>query len=243
MASPTTVSSTKKTGLWSFRVPEVTLLGLRVSVYTRIARLALAEKDIPYRFEEVDIFADSGPPAEYLALNPFGVIPCLRYGEFVLYETAAITRYLDEVFLPVRLQPSAPAARARMNQVIGVLDNYGYRPMVWDVYIQRSVVPAGGGEADEGVIAAALPGIRQVLRQLDQWRADQRFLVGETITLADLHAYPMLHYFIETPEGAEMLESFPRLQHWLRQMQARDSVRSTSFHDNGEDHAEREDER
>ncbi len=210
------------------------LLGLRVSVYTRIARIALAEKDIPYRFDEVDIFADSGPPADYLALNPFGTIPCLRHGEFVLYETAAITRYLDEAFPPLRLQSSAPAARARMNQIISVLDNYGYRPMVWDVYVQRSVVPAGGGEADEDLIAAALPGLRKVLQQLDQWRAEQRFLAGDTITLADLHAYPMLHYFIETPEGAEMLDSFPRLQQWLWEMQARDSVRTTAFHDNDE---------
>lgn len=221
-------------------MPEVTLFGLRVSVYTRIARLTLAEKDIPYRFEEVDVFADSGPPADYLALNPFGTIPCLRYGEFVLYETAAITRYIDEVFFPLSLQPSATAARARMNQVIGVLDNYGYRPMVWDVYVQRSVVPAGGGKADEAVIAAALPGLRQVLRQLDHWRADQRYLAGDTITLADLHAYPMLHYFNETPEGAEMLDGFPRLRLWLRHMQARESVRGTSFHDKGDDDATQE---
>ena len=181
---------------------DLKLLGLRVSVYTRIARLALAEKKIAYQFDEVDIFADSGPPADYLALNPFGAIPCLRHGEFVLYETAAINRYLDEVFPPVLLQPSAPAERARMNQIIGVLDSYGYRPMIWEVYAQRSVVPAGGGEADEDLIAAALPGLRQVLQQLDEWRAEQRFLAGDAITLADLHAYPMLHYFIETPEGA-----------------------------------------
>ncbi|MCP4766811.1 MAG: glutathione S-transferase family protein [Gammaproteobacteria bacterium] len=212
---------------------DLKLLGLRVSVYTRIVRLALAEKNIPYQFDEVDIFADSGPPADYLALNPFGTIPSLRHGEFVLYETAAINRYLDEVFPPVLLQPSVPAVRARMNQILGVLDNYGYRPMVWDVYVQRSVVPAGGGEADEDLIAAALPGLRQVLQQLDEWRAEQRFLAGDTITLADLHAYPMLHYFIETPEGVEMLDSFPRLQQWFQEMQARDSVRTTAFHDNG----------
>jgi len=45
-----------------------------------------------------------------------------------------------------------------------------------------------------------------------------------------LHAYPMLRLFIETPEGAAMLESFPRLQQWMQQMQTRNSVRATSFH-------------
>ena len=36
----------------------MTLLGLRISVYTRIARLVLEEKEIDYELEEVDIFAD-----------------------------------------------------------------------------------------------------------------------------------------------------------------------------------------
>jgi len=211
---------------------DLRLLGLRISVYTRIARLALEEKGIPYQLDEVDIFADSGPPADYLALNPFGTIPSLRHGELVLYETAAITRYLDETFPPLHLQPSAPAARARMNQIISVLDNHGYRAMVWDVFVQRSSVPADGGEADEELIASALPGIGTLLRQLDQWRGEQRFLAGETLTLADLHFYPMLHYFIETPEGAALLDDFPRLQQWLHDMQNRDSVRATGFHAN-----------
>ena len=218
-------------------MPDLRLLGLRVSVYTRIARMALAEKNIPYDFEEVDIFADDGAPDEYLALNPFGTIPCLVHGDFVLYETEAITRYLDETFPPPRLQATDPQTRARTNQIIGVLDSYGYKPMVWEVYVQRSVVPAGGGKADEALIADALPGIRKVLQQIDDWRGDERFFTGERITLADLHAYPMLHYLAETPEGEHMLDSFPRLRQWMRIMQARDSVNSTSFHDNGDDAA------
>jgi glutathione S-transferase len=66
-------------------------------------------------------------------------------------------------------------------------------------------------------------------------RGEQRFLARETITLADLHAYPMLHYFIETPEGAALLEDFPRLQQWLHDMQNRDSVRATGFNTNAND--------
>jgi len=217
---------------------DIRLLGLRVSVYTRIVRLALEEKGIPYQLEEVDIFADVGPPADYLSLNPFGTIPSLRHAELVLSETTAFNHHLDEAFPPLRLQPSAPAQRARMNQLISVLDNHGYRPMVWDVYVQRIVVPAGGGEADEDLIASALPALRTLLRQLDDWRAEQRFLAGDAISLADLHAYPMLQYFIETPEGAGLVDEFPRLQLWLQDMQARDSVRATGYHESNDDAAD-----
>jgi glutathione S-transferase len=208
----------------------IKLLGLRISVYTRIARLTLEEKSVDYQLEEVDIFADAGPPAEYLAHNPFGTIPCMMHGDLVLYETGAISRYVDETFPGPALQPSTSAQRARMNQIISILDCYTYRPMVWDVYVQRIVVAGGGGQPDESLIASALPTLQNVLQQLDQWRNDDEFLLGDSITLADLHAYPMLRLFIETPEGVAMLESMPRLQQWMQNMQSRDSVRTTSFH-------------
>jgi glutathione S-transferase len=208
---------------------DIRLLGLHISVYTRIARLALEEKSIAYQFDEVDIFADAGPPADYLALNPFGTIPCLLHGELVLYETAAITRYIDEIWPGTSLQPDVPAERARMNQVIGMLDSYCYQPMVWEVYVQRVAVLAGGGKTDEARIEAALPILQNVLTELDQWRGERSFLAAESISLADLHFYPMLSYFIKTPEGQTMLASFPRLQQWLQAMDARPSVRATAF--------------
>ena len=162
----------------------IKLLGLRISVYTRIARLALEEKDVDYQLEEVDIFADAGPPAEYLAHNPFGTVPSLMHGDFYLYETTAISRYIDETFPGTALQPSKSAQRARMNQVISILDCHTYRPMVWDVYVQRIVVAGGGGQADENLIATALPTLQNVLQQLALWRDEHEFLIGDALTLA-----------------------------------------------------------
>jgi glutathione S-transferase len=72
--------------------------------------------------------------------------------------------------------------------------------------------------------------LHNVLQQLDLLREDNEFMVGEYISLADLHAYPMLRYFVETPEGEAMLETFPRLKQWMLLMQARPSARATSFH-------------
>ena len=208
----------------------IKLLGLRISVYTRIARMALEEKNVEYELEEVDIFADAGPPEDYLARNPFGTIPSLMHGDFYLYETAAITRYIDETFPGVALQPSVSSRRARMNQIIGILDAYTYRPMVWDVYVQRIVVAGSGGRVDEDLVASAIPTLQKVLQQLDLLREDYEFLAGDSISLADLHAYPMLRYFIETPEGIAMLASFPGVEKWMQQMQQRPSARATSFH-------------
>ena len=93
------------------------LFGAAYSVYVRIARLALAEKGVAYRLVEVDIFAEGGPPADYAARQPFGRIPAFEHDGFRLYESGAITRYVDEAFPGPPLQPAEPQARARVNQV------------------------------------------------------------------------------------------------------------------------------
>src|SRR5262249_7248917 len=121
------------------------LYGLARSVYTRIARLVLEEKGVAYDLREVEIFGPSGVPAEHLARHPFGRIPVLAHGDLQLYETAAICRYVDEAFPGPSLQPSTPTGRARMAQIIGLLDSYAYRPMVWGVFVQRVSIPLRGG--------------------------------------------------------------------------------------------------
>lgn len=113
------------------------LFGLERSVYTRIARLALEEKEVPYSLQEVEIFGPDGVPDSHLRRHPFGRIPVLQHGAFVIYETSAISRYIDEAFQGKSLQPSEAKQRARMNQFISLLDSYAYRPMVWGVFVQR----------------------------------------------------------------------------------------------------------
>ena len=101
----------------------VVLHGYRYSVYTRIARLALAEKGVPYERVEVNPFA-ADMPARYLDLHPFGRVPTLVHDGFALYETQAIARYIDRAFPGAALQPADPKVLARMDQILGIVDSY-----------------------------------------------------------------------------------------------------------------------
>ena len=91
----------------------VELHGYRYSVYLRIVAMTLAEKGVSWTHVEVDPFAETIPET-YLSLNPFGRVPTLVHGGFALYETTAITRYIDEAFSGPALQPSDPRERARI---------------------------------------------------------------------------------------------------------------------------------
>jgi glutathione S-transferase len=64
------------------------------------------------------------------------------------------------------------------------------------------------------------------LRALDELGAGGAWLAGNELTLADLHAAPMLAYFTRTPESHTLLQSHQRLRSWWERVSARDSVKS-----------------
>jgi glutathione S-transferase len=208
-------------------VSDPVLYGLARSVYTRIVRLALEEKGVRYRLEEVEIFGPAGVPAEHLARQPFGRIPAFAHDGFVLYETDAITRYIDEAFAGTRLQPQELRARARMNQVIAIIDSYAYRPMIWGVFAARIVAPEEGIAPNEMLVAESLTRSRTCCRALDDLLGTSRCFAGDAVTLADLHALPILLYFSMTQEGRATLAAHPRLRAWLEATAARPSVQRT----------------
>jgi glutathione S-transferase len=205
----------------------VTLFGLQRSVYTRIARLALAEKQVPHRLCEVEIFGPGGVPPEHFARHPFGRIPALDHDGFMLYETSAITRYVDEAFDGPALQPREPRLRARMSQIIGVLDAYAYRPLVWGVFVQRVRLPLQGQATDDDEVQRSLAAAEPVLGELERWAGRGQYLCGAALTLADLHAYPMLRCFSLAPEGDAALRRHPTLAAWFTRMPSLPSVTAT----------------
>jgi glutathione S-transferase len=204
----------------------VTLHGYRYSVYTRIARLALREKSVPFQEVEVDPFADP-PPAELLALHPFGRVPVLRDAGFAIYETAAITRYIDTTFAGPVLTPDGAQAVARMAQVIAIADNYGYWPLVRQVFSHRVFRPATGETGDPAQIARGLAASARVLDALEAIAAEHLVLNRTRLTLADIHLAPIIGYFVMAPEGAAALCERPALTAWWQWVRQRDSFIGT----------------
>lgn len=206
----------------------VTLHGLSRSVYTRIARIALEEKGVGYSLIETEIFGPGGASAEHLRRQPFGRIPVLEHSTFTLYETQAITRYVDEAFPGPALLPPGTQARARMNQAVGILDAYAYRPMIWGVVVPRLAPPAPGTVPDEAAIAAALVAARTALGALEALAAGSApeglGLVSPELSLADAHAYPILRLFSLAPEGRAAIEAHPRLHAWMAGLRQRPSI-------------------
>jgi glutathione S-transferase len=200
------------------------LHGFRYSVYVRIARIALAEKGLAYEHIEVDPFAPD-MPTEYLDLHPFKRVPTLVDGDFVLYETEAITRYIDEAFPGPLLQPTEPRHRARMAQIISIIDSYGYVSLVRQVAGERVFAPLRGRQPDEALIRTGLEASRRVLDALETFTPGDGPLTGGKVwSLADFHLAPMMTYFTAAPEGEEALTHDAKLSAWWQVVRERNSV-------------------
>lgn len=201
----------------------IELHGYRFSVYTRTAEIALLEKEVDYTCIEIDPFQEPIPD-KYRALNPFARVPTLIHDDFILYETAAITRYVDETFGGSSLQPADSRERATMSQIISVIDSYGYWPMVRQVASHRLFRPRFGEPVDENEVQVGLQESARVLDAIEALLTGHDFVVGHHLSLGDIHLVPIMAYFAMTGEGADILSQRFRLARWWKSMQKIPSV-------------------
>jgi glutathione S-transferase len=204
---------------------EFIVYGHPASPFLRSVCLVLEEKGAPYRIQRMAVGEMRGEA--HLKLHPFGRIPVLDHGDYRLYETQAILRYIDAELSDPSLQPTDPKTIGRMNQIIGINDWYLF-PMVARIIVFHRVVGPTllGTTPDEAAIAAAVPDAKLCLGELDRLLGKQSFLTGEQLTLADLMLAPQLYYLADTPEGSAILKDTALLA-WLSRMNARPSMKAT----------------
>ncbi|MCW5698200.1 MAG: glutathione S-transferase family protein [Bauldia sp.] len=205
-----------------------TLYGPDYSTYVRTVRMALAEKQVDYTLVPVDIMTGEGQSAAHLARHPFGKVPAFEHDGFMVYETGAIARYVDEAFPGRTLVPGDLRARARMNQIIGVIDGYAYDAFVWKVFIERNAEGFLRRPTDEAAIAAAMPRVRTCVDALEALAADGAFLCGDSLSLADCWLVPVMGYFTATADGSALLAKTRRLSRWWSSIASHPSVAGTA---------------
>lgn len=201
------------------------LYGTPDSVYTRIIRLILDVKTIGYDFVMADIFDDRGLPDDYVRLHPFRRIPAVEIDDVVLYETDAIAHYLEALRPDPALIPADARQAARMRQIMRVVDNYAYRPLVWGIYVPHWW--RDGAPPSEETLAAAA----QALAVLDGLAGEG--LAGLSPNLAWCYLAPVLAVTDSVPAGTALIDRVPALKRWwhsARDWPAMQRTRSPESH-------------
>jgi glutathione S-transferase len=205
---------------------EIVIHGVPGSPYVRKALLVCLEKGAPHRLQALGMGENKTPA--HLARHPFGRIPAIEHDGFALYETQAIMRYVDEAFAGPALQPADPKARARMSQVMNIVDCYVMPSMSAGIGWNRIVAPKFGMPVNEDAVKAAIAPSKVALGALETILDGNAYMAGDTVSLADLMLIPHIDLLPASPEGAEIIAGSPLLA-WRERMMARPSVQATDM--------------
>jgi len=196
------------------------LHGFASSNYHNLVKLVLMEKGIA--FEEVTAY----PPADeaYKSKNPTGKYPCLETEDgSLLGESKVILNYLEEAYPDVRLLPADPLDRARVRELMEVIDLYLELParrLYSEALFDEEV-------SDEIKDAARLEIIRGVAG-LKQRARFEPYIAGRELSLADFSAaihLPLISITSKAIYGEDLLSAIPGLRGHRELMGERKSLK------------------
>lgn len=122
--------------------------------------------------------------AEYLALNPMGLVPTLQDGEITLFESCAILRYLGARYGDENFWPSDPAARAALDQWAEWGKGTLTRTIIYDVF--WILVRTPKAERNMEVLAANVAKLGNLIGMLDARLGDGPYMNGAEFSFADI---------------------------------------------------------
>lgn len=191
-------------------IATVRIHGYPISTWTRTARMTCVEKQIPYELVPVARGSE-----EHGALHPFRRMPILEIDGMIIVESLAVTGHLAEAFPGPALQPEDHAGRARMRTWMSVCADYLFADVVRTVPRGRPIT------AEERTTA------RTALERAETLIDSDSFLVGDTLTLADLYLAPQIANCLE--KAPDLLNGLDGLTTWAELMASRDSYRLTAY--------------
>lgn len=157
-------------------------------------RWALAIKRVDFESVAVNLLAGEQLSDEHRARNPMGHVPALALDGGVLAESVAIIEYLDETVPSPALFPRDPWRRARVRQLVELV-NSGVQPLQ-----NLAVLRRHSGDAEEqGAWARhfnerGLAAYERVLEFIEREQGGPgRFSVGDELTAADLFLVPQMY--------------------------------------------------
>lgn len=168
------------------------LYSAEVCPFAARTRLTLMEKRVPFQVTEIDLKAK---PAWFASVSPYGKVPVLKHGDAVVWESAIINEYIEDVVPDPPLLPRDPARRAAARFWIDFA-NVKFTPTWYRLFLAQNA-------PERAALAEELVGHFRFMEQEAIGKSGGPFWLGETITLVDLTYYPWF-------------ERIPALEHYRK---------------------------
>lgn len=196
-----------------------------LSPNVRRVRLTAAVLGLDIEEKVMDFSKGEHKSPEYLALNPNGAIPTLVDGDLVLTESRAIMQYLASKKPESGLLPRDEAQRADVTRWM-FWDAIHFSAHVGTIAFEKVFKSMLGiGDPNTAKIDEALGNFRRFGAVLDKQLAGRTYVLGDTLTLADLTLGSSLMY----AKQAELpLAEFPNIEAWFGRVTALDGWKKTT---------------
>lgn len=186
--------------------------------------LVLEAKKLPYASKLLEFSKGEHKSTEFLKLNPRGKVPCLKDGDFVLYESIAMMAYLDRKYLEQPLFGKSPEETGLIWRAISECE---YLTSAGDKVIRPVFFGKGLDRVDE--IQEAAQKICDELKRLDEHLANSLWLVGNAMSAADIAVFPLVQLCLRaaSKDAAKpfnlgilpLAERYPNVAKWVRQFE------------------------
>ena len=191
----------------------IQVLGRRNSANVQKVMWTLGELEIAY--ERHDVGGSFGYPQDYP--NPVQVVPTIRDGGVVVWESNACVRYLARTYSPGQLWPSEPARAAEADMWME-----WQRSDISFAFFPLFQMLVRGLPGTPEKIERCVTGCGQAFAQLDAQLAGRHFICGDTLSVADIAIGAMMYRYMTLPiERPEM----PNLEAWYARLTERPAYR------------------
>ncbi|RXW15172.1 hypothetical protein EST38_g10678 [Candolleomyces aberdarensis] len=202
----------------------LTLYGYPISTCSKRVAVVLHEKQVPFKFVTIDLATGEQKAPVHLEKHPFGETPYIVDDDgFVLYESRAIARYIEEKYAGqgTTLIPRDLKAKGLFEQAVSI-ETANFDPYASKAAQEKISKPAMTGLApDEAYFESQIKELAKNLDVYDKILSKQKYLAGDEITLADLFHLPYAEALPYT--GTKVIEERPNVARWLSDLRARPS--------------------
>ncbi|KYG70576.1 hypothetical protein AZI85_01140 [Bdellovibrio bacteriovorus] len=174
----------------------------------------LEELGVPYEAMPLNMSEKEHKSEAFLKLNPNGKIPVIVDGDFVLWESMAITNYLAKKFeSPLAAKNLQEESLIQQWSLWGLID---FQEPAVNWMIQELFVPAE--HRNHQIIENAKKALPRVLEVLNRGLEGKTYLVGNRFTVADVNVGAVTNILLGLKYD---LKAYPNVQKWMGEFQQR----------------------